>query len=378
ITLDDLVAKRTTGLMQPGMAAKIEKKTRKDYPDGIAAVGVDALRFTFSALATQGRDIRFDAGRAEGYRNFCNKIWNAARFVLMNSENADVGLDTTLPYTLSTADRWIISQLQRLERDAAEHFKTYRFDLLATALYQFIWNEYCDWYLELSKPALQQGSAEEQRGTRRTLIRVLETALRLLHPIMPFLTEDIWQRIAPLAGREGKTIMHQPYPVADESKLDTAAEADIDWLKALILGIRQIRGEMDLSPGKPLPLLIQNATQDDQERLRRLDGSIRFLARIEHIEQVGEDAPQSAVALCGDMKLLVPMAGLIDKDAELARLDKAIAKLGGDREKTLVRVHNPNFGKAPEHVQQQARDLLAKQDADLAQLAAQRHTIEVM
>ena len=378
ITLDDLVAKRTTGLMQPGMAAKIEKKTRKDYPDGIAAVGVDALRFTFSALATQGRDIRFDAGRAEGYRNFCNKIWNAARFVLMNSENADVGLDTTLPYTLSTADRWIISQLQRLERDAAEHFKTYRFDLLATALYQFIWNEYCDWYLELSKPALQQGSAEEQRGTRRTLIRVLETALRLLHPIMPFLTEDIWQRIAPLAGREGKTIMHQPYPVADESKLDTAAEADIDWLKGLILGIRQIRGEMDLSPGKPLPLLIQNATQDDQERLRRLDGSIRFLARIEHIEQVGEDAPQSAVALCGDMKLLVPMAGLIDKDAELARLDKAIAKLGGDREKTLVRVNNPNFGKAPEHVQQQARDLLAKQDADLAQLAAQRHTIEAM
>ena len=389
ITLDDLVAKRTTGLMQPGMAAKIEKKTRKDYPDGIAAVGVDALRFTFSALATQGRDIRFDAGRAEGYRNFCNKIWNAARFVLMNSESADVGLDTTLPYTLSTADRWIISQLQRLERDAAEHFKTYRFDLLATALYQFIWNEYCDWYLELSKPALQQGSAEEQRGTRRTLIRVLETALRLLHPIMPFLTEDIWQRVAPLAGRnqtvtaplagrEGKTIMHQPYPVADESKLDTAAEADIDWLKDLILGIRQIRGEMDLSPGKPLPLLIQNATQDDQERLRRMDGSIRFLARIEHIEQVGEDAPQSAVALCGDMKLLVPMAGLIDKDAELARLDKAIAKLGGDREKTLVRVHNPNFGKAPEHVQQQARDLLAKQDADLAQLAAQRHTIEVM
>ena len=353
-------------------------------------MGVDALRFTFSALATQGRDIRFDAGRAEGYRNFCNKIWNAARFVLMNSENADVGLDTTLPYTLSAADRWIISQLQRLELDAAEHFKTYRFDLLATALYQFIWNEYCDWYLELSKPALQQGTAEEQRGTRRTLVRVLETTLRLLHPIMPFLTEDIWQRVAPLAGarnqtvtaplagRQGKTIMHQPYPVADDRKIDTTAEADIDWLKTLILGIRQIRGEMDLSPGKPLPLLIQNATSADQARLQRLDGSIRFLARVESIEQVGDDAPKSAVALCGTMKLLVPMAGLIDKEAELARLDKAIAKLGGDREKTLVRVNNPNFGKAPQHVQQQARDLLARQDADLAQLAAQRHTIEAM
>ncbi|WP_029890915.1 valine--tRNA ligase [Polycyclovorans algicola] len=411
ITLDDLVAKRTTGLMQPEMAAKIEKKSRKDYPDGIAAVGVDALRFTFAALATQGRDIRFDASRAEGYRNFCNKIWNAARFVLMQCEDQDCGLlSSPLPqagegqgegvgaadgsllrdaqpslaqakeghYSLTAADRWIISQLQRVELEAAEHFKNYRFDLLATALYQFIWNEYCDWYLELSKPALQTGTPEQQRGTRRTLVRVLETALRLLHPIMPFLTEEVWQKLAPLAGKTGATIMHQPYPVADTARIDTAAEADIDWLKTVILGIRQIRGEMDLSPGKPLPLLIQNASDTDRARLARLEGSIRFLARIESVEMVGDDAPESAVALCGTMKLLVPMAGLIDKEAELTRLDKALAKLNGDREKTAARVGNPNFGKAPEHVQQLARDLLAKQDADLAQLAAQRRQIEAM
>jgi valyl-tRNA synthetase len=415
ITLDALVQKRTTGLMQPGMAAKIEKKTRKDYPDGIAPVGVDALRFTFAALATQGRDIRFDAGRAEGYRNFCNKIWNAARFVLMQCEGQDCGLDssplplagegqgegvgaadgglprdarpsllTSLPqagerrYHLSAADRWVISRLQRLEQEAAEHFATYRFDLLAQALYQFIWNEYCDWYLELSKPALQQGAPDEQRGTRRTLLRVLETLLRLLHPLMPFLTEEIWQKLAPLAGRQGATIMHQAYPVADLGKLDPAAEADIDWLKTLILGIRQIRGEMDLSPGKPLPLLLQNVSPSDRERLARLDGSIRFLARIEHIEEVGADAPESAVALCGEMRLLVPMAGLIDTAAELARLDKAIAKLAGDREKTETRVRNPNFGKAPEAVQQQARELLAKQDADLAALHAQRARIAAL
>jgi valyl-tRNA synthetase len=378
ISLDDLVAKRTTGLMQPEMAPRIEKKTRKDYPAGIAPVGVDALRFTFAAMATQGRDIRFDASRAEGYRNFCNKIWNAARFVLMNAEGADVGLDATLPVTLSAADRWIISQLQRLEAEAAEHFEAYRFDLLAQALYQFIWNEYCDWYLELAKPALQQGTPEEQRGTRRTLVRVLEAVLRLLHPLMPFLTEEIWQKLAPLAGREGATIMHQPYPVADASRIDAAAEADIDWLKTLILGIRQIRGEMDLSPGKPLPLLLQNLSADDRARLARLEGSIRFLARIERIEEVGAEAPESAVALCGEMKLLVPMAGLIDKDAELARLDKAIAKLAGDREKTATRVGNPNFGKAPEPVQQQARELLAKQDGELAALHAQRARIAAL
>ncbi|WP_020650360.1 valine--tRNA ligase [Solimonas variicoloris] len=399
ISLDELVKKRTTGLMKPETAPKIEAKTRKDYPKGIEAVGVDALRFTFAALATQGRDIRFDAGRAAGYRNFCNKIWNAARYVLMNvapdvpegttpemasaqGASRDCGLDATLPVELSDADRWIVSRLQKLEAEAAEHFATYRFDLLATALYQFIWNEYCDWYLELSKPALQQGSEAQQRGTRRTLVRVLEAWLRLLHPLMPFITEEIWQRVAPLAGvpADQTTIMHRPYPLADAAKIDEAAEADIEWLKALILGVRQIRGEMNIAPGKPLPLLVQDAGADDLARLAKMERAIEFLARVEtpRVLGPGEAAPQSATALLGSAKLLVPMAGLIDKDAELARLAKQIAKLESDFEKTSARIANPSFGKAPEAVQQQARELNAKQQADIAALKDQEARIRAL
>ena len=276
----------------------------------------------------------------------------------------------------SQADRWITSTLQRVEADVAQGFETYRFDLIAQSIYQFVWDEYCDWYLEIAKVQIANGTPAQQRATRRTLVRVLETALRLLHPLMPFLTEDIWQRVAPLAGHDSGLLMHQPYPQADSARLDPAAEADIAWLKAVILGIRQIRGEMDLSPAKPLPLLVQNATDADRERLQRLDGSIRFLARIDRIALLDAEAPPAAVALCGEMKLLVPMAGLIDKAAELARLDKQLAKLGGDREKTATRVNNPNFGKAPEAVQQQARDLLAQQDADLVRLREQRQRIE--
>ena len=377
IGLEDLVAKRTTGLMQPQMAAKIEAATRRQFPDGIEPVGVDALRFTFLALASTGRDIRFDASRASGYRNFCNKIWNAARFVLMQCEGKDCGQNGE-PVELSVADRWIISTLQKVEAEAAEHFRTYRFDLLAQSLYQFIWNEYCDWYLELSKPALQQGSEAAQRGTRRTLVRVLEAAMRLLHPLMPFITEEVWQRIAPLAGRKGPSVMLQDYPQAQLEKIDEAAEADIDWLKRFILGVRQIRGEMDIAPGKPLPLLLQNADGQDLERLKRLGASIEFLARVEppRVLADGETAPQSASALLGAMTLLVPMAGLIDKDAELARLSRQIAKLEGDLAKTQARVANPNFGKAPEHVQQQARDLAARQAQDLAALHAQHARIQ--
>jgi valyl-tRNA synthetase len=380
ISLGDLVKKRTTGLMKPETAPKIEAKTRKDYPNGIEAVGVDALRFTFAALATQGRDIRFDAGRAAGYRNFCNKIWNAARYVLMNCENQDSGLDASQPVELSDADRWIISRLQKVERDAAEHFATYRFDLLSTALYQFIWNEYCDWYLELSKPALQQGSPEQQRGTRRTLLRVLEAALRLLHPLMPFITEEVWQRVAPLAGVDGQTIMLQPYPLAETGKIDEAAEADIEWLKTFILGVRQIRGEMNIAPGKPLPLLVQNAGADDRARLAKMEKAIEFLARVEtpRVLADGEPAPQSATALLGAAKLLVPMAGLIDKDAELARLAKQIAKLESDLVKTQARIDNPNFGKAPATVQEQARQHYDKLGTDLAALREQAQQITLL
>ena len=377
IDIEALVKKRTTGLMKPETAPKIEAKTRKDYPKGIEPVGVDALRFTFAALATQGRDIRFDAARAAGYRNFCNKIWNAARYVLMSCEGQDCAQDGSDAYELSAADRWISSRLQKLEAEAAEYFKTYRLDLLAQALYQFIWNEYCDWYLELSKPALQQGTAEQQRGTRRTLVRVLETTLRLLHPLMPFITEEIWQRVAPLAGVYGATLMTQRYPIANPDKIDEAAEADIEWLKTLILGVRQIRGEMNIAPGKILPLLVQGASETDRERFARFGTSIEFLARVEapKLLAAGEAAPESAMALLGSARLLVPLAGLIDKDAELARLAKQIAKIESDIGKTRVRIDNPNFGKAPEAVQQQARDQLAKLAAELAVLQEQQGKI---
>ncbi len=380
ITLEDLLRKRTTGLMQPQLAAKIDAATRRQYPNGIEPVGVDALRFTFLALASTGRDVRFDASRAGGYRNFCNKIWNAANYVFMNTEGQDCGQDESLPYTLSAADRWIASRLQKLELEVAEHFKTYRFDLLSQSLYQFIWNEYCDWYIELSKPALRSTDEAVLRGTRRTLVRVLETSLRLLHPLMPFITEEIWQRVAPLAAKTGPTLMLQPYPVADITRIDEAAEADIEWLKGFILGVRQIRGEMDIPPGKVLPLLLQNAGAGDSDRLARLQDAIQFLARVEapRVLAASESAPESSTALLGQMTLLVPMAGLIDKDAELARLAKQIAKLEGDMAKTEARVANPNFGKAPEHVQQQGRDLLAKQQQDMAALKAQIERISAL
>ncbi|MDP3856142.1 MAG: valine--tRNA ligase [Stagnimonas sp.] len=387
IALEELVKKRTTGLMKPETAPKIEAKTRKDYPKGIAPVGVDALRFTFAALATNGRDVRFDAGRAEGYRNFCNKIWNASRFVLMNlgAIDAETGAALSAPsldgeVTLSTADRWIVSKLQRVEAEAAQHYADYRFDLLAQTLYQFIWNEYCDWYLELSKPALLNGSEEQKRGTRRTLVRVLEAWLRLLHPLMPFVTEEIWQKVAPLAGKSGPSIMVQPYPKSQPEKIDATAETDIEWLKGLILGVRQIRAQMDIPPGKPLPLLIQNASDSDRARFERMADSVVFLARVEAPRLLAADeiAPESSTALLGEAKLLVPMAGLIDKGAELARLAKQIAKLEADLVLTNGRMANPNFGKAPEAVQQKTRDLIAQQERDLAALKAQSARIEAL
>ena len=380
ISLEDLLAKRTAGLMQPKMAERITKTTKRQYPDGISAIGVDALRFTFAALASPGRDIRFDAGRAEGYRNFCNKLWNASRYVLMNGEGQDCGQDAGKDVTLSPADRWIISRLQRVEADVARHVAEYRFDLMAQALYHFTWNEFCDWYLELSKPALQSRDITVTRGTRRTLVRTLETLLRLLHPLMPFITEDIWQRVAPLAAADGDTLMHRPYPVADESRIDEAAEQDIAWLQGFVLGVRQIRGEMDLPPGKPLPVLLQNASRSDVERLQSMRDALELLARIEDpmFLEAKEDAPESATALLGDMKILVPMKGLIDKDAELARLDKRIAKLRKDLDKGEAQLANPNFGKAPEHVQQGARDRVEQQRKDMDELQAQRARIEAM
>lgn len=286
IELEELVAKRTTGLMQPEMAPKIEKATRKHFPDGIPAFGTDALRFTFAALASTGRDVRFDLHRIEGYRNFCNKIWNAARYVLMQTEGKDTGIDESKDIVLSLPDRWIISRLQQVETNVADHIEKYRFDLAAHDLYSFVWEDYCDWYLELSKPVLFNEDTPEtaQRGTRRTLVRVLETILRLNHPIMPFITEEIWQMVAPLAGKDGDTIMQQPFPVADDTKIDKDAESELEWVKALITGVRKIRSEMDIPPGKPLPILLQNASEQDRNYFSDNKAFIETLAKIESVQ----------------------------------------------------------------------------------------------
>ncbi|MBY8966759.1 valine--tRNA ligase [Algiphilus sp. NNCM1] len=376
ISADDLVAKRTGGLMQPQKAKAIEKATRAAYPDGLHETGVDALRFTFCALASTGRDIRFDPKRAEGYRNFCNKIWNAARFVLMHCESEALP-EAGQAATLSAADHWIISRLQRVEAEIEQHFQDYRFDLIAQTLYHFVWHEYCDWYVELSKPALSGRDVAAQRGTRTTLLRVLETILRLLHPIMPFITEEIWQRIGPLAGKQGDSIMHQPYPRAQQDKIHAEAEADIEWLQGFIVGIRNIRGEMNLAPSTVLPVYLRDASQQDVERVRRMQSLITALARTEaplFLEQ-NEEAPQAATALLGDLKIMVPMKGLIDTEAELARLDKRIGKCEKELAGLEQRLANPSFAKAPEHVVAGARQRRDQLHDDLAALREQRQKV---
>ncbi|MBA1147013.1 valine--tRNA ligase [Ectothiorhodospiraceae bacterium WFHF3C12] len=380
IDLESLVAKRTSGLMQPQLAPKIEKQTRRHFPDGIAAHGTDALRFTFASLATTGRDVVFDMGRVDGYRNFCNKLWNAARYVLMSTEGQDTGLDSD-DVTLTPADRWIISRLQQTEQAVHEGFAAYRLDQVAQAIYEFVWDEYCDWYLELSKPILQHAEDPRAlRGTRRTLVRVLETVLRLLHPLMPFVTEEIWQRVAPLAGRQGETIMLQPYPRPDAGHRDPEAEAEVAWMQQFILGVRRIRGEMNIAPTKPLSVILANATTADRERVERNRWYLDFLARIESLDWVADrdQAPESAMSLVGEMQLLVPMAGLIDKDAELARLDKERTRLRQEIERGEKKLGNTSFvEKAPaevvdkeRHKVDEARSALAKLDDQYARIEA--------
>ena len=381
IDLESLVKKRTYGMMQPEKAAKIEKATRKQFPEGIEPHGTDTLRFTFASLASNGRDIRFDLSRAEGYRNFVNKLWNATRYVLMNTEGYDTGVDESQPVELSIADRWIVSKLQRVEAEVGKQIEDYRFDLAAHALYEFTWNEYCDWYLELSKPVLNsdQSSEAQKRGTRKTLVRVLETILRLLHPITPFVTEEAWQFVAPLAGVQGETIMLQPYPEADESKIDAPAEAELEWVKQFVLGVRRIRAEMDIAPGKPLPILLANLSEQDQTWLDNNRLFLSSLAKLESIEVLEDEnqAPESAVALVGEMKLLIPMAGLIDKEAELARLEKEIAKLKGEVKRFQGKLSNENFiSKAPEAVVAKERQKLQDTETALKNLEAQYEKIQ--
>ncbi|MCK9468764.1 MAG: valine--tRNA ligase, partial [Porticoccaceae bacterium] len=380
IDLETLVQKRTSGMMQPQLAKKIEKQTRTEFPEGIAAYGTDALRFTFCSLASTGRDIKFDIGRIEGFRNFCNKIWNATRYVLMNCSDQDCGQDGSEDYQLSQADRWVISLLQQTEATISDALDSYRFDLAAQALYEFTWHQYCDWYLELSKPVLWDDNASPtlKKGTRRTLIRVLETILRLAHPMMPFISEEIWQRVKSLAGKSGDTIMLQPYPVADLSLVDDEAIANIEWVKQAILAIRNIRGEMNIAPGKQLPTFLRNGSADDRQKLAT---NRQFLMRLANLETItwlesGEQAPTSATALAGAMEILVPMAGLIDKEAELARIAKEIERTNKEAERIRNKLGNPGFvDKAPEAVVQKEKDKLADYEAVLAKLKGQQAEI---
>jgi valyl-tRNA synthetase len=374
IELEPLIAKRTTGMMQPHLAAKVEKATRKQFPKGIPAFGTDALRFTFASLATTGRDIRFDLGRVEGYRNFCNKLWNASRYVLMNTEGEDCGPEGELE--LSLADRWIRSRLRRTITEVDAAFDDYRLDLAARALYEFTWNEFCDWYLELSKPILQdEGSTDaERRGTRRTLVEVLETLLRLLHPIMPFITEAIWRRAAGLAGVEGETIMRQPWPAAKDFPVDEQAERELDWVRDFVLGVRQIRGEMGLPPGRELPVVLQEAGDDDAAWLGRHGRFLRRLARLGDVRLLGdgEEPPPAAAALLGTMRILVPLAGLIDAAAEIRRLSKQREKAAADLDQCRRKLENENFvNNAPAAVVDKERLRAAELEGSMEKLDEQ-------
>ncbi|MGI9304453.1 MAG: valine--tRNA ligase, partial [Gammaproteobacteria bacterium] len=374
IDLESLVDKRTAGLMQPQMAKEIGAATRRQFPQGLPTFGTDAIRFTFCALATTGRDIKFDLNRVQGYRNFCNKLWNAARYALTNTQDQDTGAHGRA-VELSLADRWIISRLQTVERDVNDYLDGYRFDLVAQALYDFTWHDYCDWYLELSKPVLQSDTtpAEIKRGTRRTLVRVLEALLRLLHPLMPFITEEIWQQTAPIAGKQGETIQLQPFPQADESKIDAAATEELEWVKAFIMGVRRIRSERDIAPGKSLPVTVQNWSEQDEQRYAGNRESITKLAKIDSVVWLNsEPAPEAAVALLGDMKILVPLAGLIDKDAELRRIEKELESLAGNLKKCQTKLDNPSFvERAPAHIVAQERKRVDDMQAALSQLEAE-------
>jgi valyl-tRNA synthetase len=377
IDLEALVNKRTGGMMQPQLAARIEKATRRQFPEGIDAYGTDALRFTYYSLASTGRDIKFDIGRIEGYRNFCNKIWNAARYVLMNCENRDCGADDSAEVELGAADRWIIGRLQETEAAVERAVQQYRFDLATQAIYGFVWNEYCDWYLELSKPVLGDDDASEaaQRGTRRTLIRVLESWLRLLHPFMPFITEEIWQAVAPTAGREGPSIMLQPYPRADLERVDSAANAAIEWLQDFVQSVRNIRGEMSIPPGKTLTVLLRDGTARDRDYVQEMAALIAPLARVENPQWLaaGEDAPASATGLCGDLEILVPLAGVIDLDEELARLQREIDRIEGEIKRLDGKLANEQFvARAPEAVVAKERQKLDEQRQSLARLVDQK------
>jgi valyl-tRNA synthetase len=378
IGLEDLVRKRTSGLMLPKLAESIEKSTRKQFPAGIAPHGTDALRFTLSALASPSRDIRFDLGRVAGYRNFCNKLWNAARFVEMSV--GDALTTDTGPVELSIADQWIQSRFGRTIEAVEAALRDYRFDFAANALYEFTWYSFCDWYLELTKPVLQADAvpAAVKRGTRKTLVDILEALQRALHPLMPFITEEIWQGVAGLAGRTGPTIMLASYPAAAEYPRNEAAEQEIGWVQAFVLGVRQIRGEMNIKPSKLIPVLLRNSSAQDRVYAERHLAYLEKLAGLESLTVLteGAAAPESAIALVGELSILVPMAGLIDAGAEAERLGKQLAKVQSDLAKTQQKLGNENFVRnAPPEVVEAERARLAELERTVTSLTAQLERI---
>lgn len=378
IDLESLVAKRTGGMMQPQMAARIAKQTRKHFPEGIPGYGTDALRFTFYSLASTGRDIKFDMHRMEGYRNFCNKLWNAARYVLGNCE----GLATSPAHAEpSLADRWILSRLASAAKDCEHAIEQYRFDLASQALYDFVWNEFCDWYLELSKPILwdEEANPDQAMVTRHTLVRVLENILRLLHPMMPFITEEIWQSIAPLAGISADTIMLQPWPSFEAEACDAQAESEVTWLQGVIIAVRTIRGEAQLGPGKTLDILVRNASDEDQRRLTSNAAYLRKLARLDSVTilQANDEVPPSLSALHGNLEILVPMAGVIDLDSERERLEKDLQKQNGEVSRIQGKLSNESFvDRAPEAVVVKERQKLQAAEDAVVAIEAQLQRLE--
>ncbi|MFU2126799.1 valine--tRNA ligase [Gallibacterium anatis] len=381
IDLESLVAKRTGNMMQPQLAEKIEKATRKEFPEGIVAHGTDALRFTLAALASTGRDINWDMKRLEGYRNFCNKLWNASRFALMNINGKDCGYGDNKEMELSLADRWILAEFNQTVKTFRQALDQYRFDIAATTLYEFIWNQFCDWYLELTKPVLNSGSEIQQRGTRHTLITVLEQILRLAHPIIPFITEEIWQKVKGLVNIDADTIMLQPFPQFDANLVDEQAINEINWIKELIVNVRNIRSEMNIAPSKALDVLLRHLTEEEINCLNNNLSLIKTMAKLENINILSsdEEAPLAVTKLLGNAELLIPMAGFIDKQAELARLTKELNKLQQEVQRIENKLNNENFvAKAPEAVIAKEREKMQGYLDGLDKLKAQYAAIEAL
>ena len=394
VELEPLVEKSTKSLLIPQVREKVEKRIRKDYPEGIPAIGTDALRFTFAALASYSRTINFDIKRAEGYKSFCNKLWNASRFVLMNLEPAEGSDDASASGTsepssvaarhllpqgegkppVTEAERWILTRLKQTLNDVEQHFVSYRFDYLAQALYEFVWNEFCDWFLELSKPALNGDDAAAAASTRHTLLVVLESVLRAMHPVIPFITEEIWQAVAPKLGLAEGSLMQRPWPKADEIVADDAATAEIEWFKNVLSGIRKIRSEMNISPGKTIPLLLADGDASDRARVAKFAAQISFLARVESPQWIdsGADEPAAAAAVVGSLRVMIPLAGLIDLGAEKVRLGKEIARIEIEIKKCEGKLGNANFvANAPAEVVTQERQRITDWNVTLTALREQ-------